>query len=356
MANNRKYLVAMSGGVDSSVAAAMLSESGADCVGVMLRLHGKFTDTDTSCGTDADERDARAVADRLGIPFHSLDCEGRFEREVIERFVRAYQNGITPNPCVECNRYMKFGSLLEHARELGCDMIVTGHYARIEYSDKYGRRVLKKAKDDSKDQSYVLYSLSREQLEHITLPLGEYTKAEIREHAASLGLSVSDKKESQDICFIPDGNYVGFIERYTNAQFEQGNFVDSDGNILGTHKGIVRYTVGQHKKLGIVTPEPMYVDRIIPERNEILLVTDEHLYKREVKVDDVCWSAFDTPPARFRADAKLRYRHKAAPCEVIVNSDKTLTLIFDEPQRAPARGQSAVIYDGDILLGGGVIV
>ena len=356
MTDTTRHLVAMSGGVDSSVAAAMLRGEGCDCVGVMLRLHGKFTDTDTSCGTDADERDARAVADRLGMPFHTLSCEGRFEREVIERFVRSYEMGVTPNPCVECNRYMKFASLLDHAKELGCDVIVTGHYARIEFSDKYGRKVLKKAKDESKDQSYVLYSLTPKQLECIYLPLGEYTKAEIREKATSLRLPVSEKKESQDICFIPDGNYVGFIERYTGAEFEAGNFIDSDGNVLGRHKGIVRYTVGQHKKLGIITPEPMYVDRIIPETNEILLVRDDELYKREVRVCDVCWSAFDTPPAHFYAHAKLRYRHKAAACEVTANTDGTLTLTFDEPQRAPARGQSAVIYDGDILLGGGTIV
>ncbi len=356
MSSNLKYLVAMSGGVDSSVAASMHAERGAECVGVMLRLHSKYTNTDTSCTTDADERDAQAVAAKLGIQFHALDCEGKFEREIIERFVHAYESGITPNPCVECNRYIKFGSLLDYARELGCDMIVTGHYARIEYSEKYGRRVIKKAKDESKDQSYVLYSLSSSQLERISLPLGEYTKTEIRQKAASLGLSVSEKKESQDICFIPDGDYVGFIERYTGSEFEAGNFIDTSGNVIGRHKGIVRYTVGQHKKLGIVTPEPMYVDRILPESNEILLVSDSELYKREVKVAEVCWSAFDTPPEHFRAQSKLRYRHKAAPCDVFVNPDRSLTLIFDEPQRAPARGQAAVIYDGDILLGGGVIV
>ncbi len=356
MTAKRKYLVAMSGGVDSSVAAAMLSEQGADCIGVMLKLHGKFTEDDTSCGTDTDERDAQSVASRLGIPFHSYNCEDRFEREVIERFVNSYKNGVTPNPCVECNRYMKFGALFEHAKKLGCDVIVTGHYARIEYSEKYGRRVLKRANDVTKDQSYVLYSLSASQLEQIHLPLGEYTKAEIREKAEALGLSVSNKKESQDICFVPDGNYVGFIERYTGDVFDRGSFIDTDGNILGTHKGIVRYTVGQHKKLGIVTPEPMYVDRIIPETNEILLVKDEELYKREVMVKDLNWSAFDVPPERFRAQAKLRYRHKAAECTVKTNGDGTLTLHFDEPQRAPARGQSAVIYDGDVLLGGGVIV
>lgn len=356
MTNNHKYLVAMSGGVDSSVAAAMLSEQGAECIGVMLKLHEKFTEDDASCGTNADERDARAVSERLGIEFQTYNSEDKFEKEVIRRFVDSYQRGITPNPCVECNRYMKFGALFEYADELGCDKIVTGHYARIEYSEKYGRKVLKKAVDESKDQSYVLYSLSAEQLEKICLPLGEFTKAEIREKAAAIGLSVSNKKESQDICFVPDGNYIGFIERYTKKAFEEGNFVDADGNILGRHKGIIRYTIGQHKKLGIVTPEPMYVDKIIPERNEILLVCDDALYKTEVKVAEVCWSAFDLPPEKFTAEAKLRYRHKAAPCEVQVNSDGTLILRFDEPQRAPAKGQSAVIYDGDILLGGGVIV
>ena len=356
MASKHKYLVAMSGGVDSSVAASMISGEGIDCIGVMLKLHGNFTNNDTSCGTDADEHDACSVADRLGIPFHLYDCKDQFEKNVIERFVQSYEMGVTPNPCIECNRYMKFGALFEHALELGCDRIVTGHYARIEYSEKYGRPVLKKALDETKDQSYVLYSLTRYQIEHITLPLGNFTKREIREKATQLSLSVSDKKESQDICFIPDGNYVSFIERYTQKEFPQGNFIDIKGNVLGKHKGIVRYTIGQHKKLGIITPEPMYVDKIIPETNEILLVKENDLYKKEVKVSNVCWSAFDEPPKSFTAHAKLRYRHTPARVTVSVNEDGTLTLLFDEAQRAPAKGQSAVIYDDDIVLGGGVIV
>ncbi len=354
--NTDTVLIAMSGGVDSSVAAAIVKSQGYHCIGVMLRLHDAFAqDIDTTCGTDKDAQDARAVSDRLGIDFHTYDCRDSFEREVIQRFVSAYEQGITPNPCVECNRYMKFGKLFEHARSLGCEYIVTGHYARIEYDEKYGRKVLKKAVDETKDQSYVLYSLSKEQLEHVIFPLGSYTKNEIREKADFLGFENAQKKESQDICFVPDGDYVSFIERYTGKTFEQGDFIDRDGNVLGRHKGLIRYTVGQHKKLGIVTPEPMYVDRIIPETNEIMLVEDADLYKKEVEITDVIWSAFDTPPEILRAHAKLRYRHKAAPCTVYVKEDGGATLVFDTLQRAPAKGQSAVIYDGDTVLGGGVI-
>ena len=351
-----KILVAMSGGVDSSTAALLIRERGYRCTGVMLKLHGKFTDDDESCGSAEDIKDAQNVADRLGMEFCLLDREDRFEREVISRFVSSYMAGETPNPCVECNRYMKFGALFEYAREHGCEYIVTGHYARVEYDPKYGRRVLKRAIDETKDQSYVLYSLTKDQLEHVIFPLGEYTKAEIRNIAEAHGLVNAKKKESQDICFVPDGKYVDFICRYTGKSFDEGNFVDSQNNVIGRHKGIVRYTVGQHKKLGIVTEVPLYVDRIEPESNTITLVTDGELYKNTVTLTNMTWSAIDVPKNEFRAEAKIRYRHKAAPCTVKTAEDGVVTLVFDEAQRAPAKGQAAVIYDGDTVLGGGVII
>lgn len=352
---NKKALVALSGGVDSSVASAIAKETGYDCIAVMLKLHRAFDENDTSCGTAKDAEDAQKIAETLDIPFNVFSCENSFESDVIERFVCSYENGCTPNPCIECNRYMKFGKLFDYADANGCEYVITGHYARTEYDEKYGRVVLKSAVDEQKDQSYVLYSLTEDKLKRVLFPLGSMHKSEARELAAKLGFINAEKKESQDICFIPDGDYVSFIERYRNQKFECGNFVDSEKNILGTHKGIIRYTIGQHKKLGIVTPEPMYVSKIDPITNEILLVLDKDLYKYEVKVADLVWSAFDTPPKTFRAYAKLRYRHKAAPCTVSIADDGSALLVFDEKQRAPARGQSAVMYDGETVLGGGII-
>ncbi len=349
-----KAIVALSGGVDSSVAAAIAQRSGYECIGVMLKLHRAFSDSDGSCGTLADAEDAQRVAQALGMPFSLLSCEDMFEKNVIERFVASYESGCTPNPCVECNRYMKFGKLFEYADECGIDHIITGHYARCEYDEKYSRTVLKKAVDEAKDQSYVLYSLPADKIARIVLPLGGYQKSDVRSIAASLGLSNAAKKESQDICFIPDGDYISFIENYRGCKFESGSFILPDGTPIGKHRGIIRYTVGQHKKLGLVTPEPMYVSEIRAHSGEIVLVREPELFRRKVKVEALVWSAFDAPPREFRASAKLRYRHKAAPCTVKINGDEA-TLIFDDGQRAPARGQSAVIYDGDILLGGGVI-
>jgi len=352
---NKKVLIALSGGVDSSVAAAIVMDMGFDPVAVMLKLHSAFDENDASCGTANDADDAHMIAGSLGMPFSVLCCEDSFDREVIQRFVSSYESGYTPNPCIECNRYMKFGKLFEHADEIGCEYVITGHYARTEYDEKYGRTVLKRAIDEQKDQSYVLYSLTSDKLKRVLFPLGSMHKSEVRELAAKLGFVNAEKKESQDICFIPDGDYVSFIERYRGKKFECGNFVDGSNNVLGTHKGIIRYTVGQHKKLGIVTPEPMYVSEIDPGSNEIKLVLDKDLYKHSVKVSSLVWSAFDAPPKEFRAYAKLRYRHKAAPCTVYVEDNGSVTLTFDEKQRAPARGQSAVIYDGDTVLGGGMI-
>ncbi len=354
MKEKKKAIVALSGGVDSSVAAALSVDMGFDSVGIMLKLHQNYGDCTKACGTDTDTEHARTVAKKLNIPFSLIGCEQRFEKEVIEPFVQAYENASTPNPCIECNKRMKFASLFEYADKNGIKFIITGHYARTEFDEKYGRIVLKKAIDETKDQSYVLYSLRSTELAKIKLPLGSYKKNEVRDIAMSLGFENADKKDSQDICFIPEGDYVSFIERYRQKPFVGGSFVNTAGEFLGSHKGIIRYTVGQHKKLGLVTPEPLYVGEIKPESNEIILVKETELYKKEVEITNLSWSAFDTPPNEFRAQAKLRYRHKAADCTVIA-SGGLATLIFDEGQRAPARGQAAVIYDGDTVLGGGII-
>ncbi len=354
MGEINRAIIALSGGVDSSVAAALSKDAGYKCEGVMLKLHQEFCESHGTCGTLSDADDAKKVSEALGISFSLLCCEDSFDKNVIERFVSSYEAGCTPNPCIECNRYMKFGALFDYADKHGTEYIITGHYARCEYEKKYGRVVLKKAIDETKDQSYVLYSLPADKLARIILPIGQWQKSEVRHMAQALGFENAKKKESQDICFIPDGDYISFIEKRRGKCFECGNFITPEGEILGTHRGIVRYTVGQHKKLGLVTPEPLYVSEIRAQENEVVLVEECRLYKKEVYVGEMVWSAFDTPPDSFRACAKLRYRHKAAPCTVLLSEDG-VKLIFDEPQRAPARGQSAVIYDGDILLGGGVI-
>ncbi len=350
----KRSIVALSGGVDSSVAASLAKDMGYTCEGVMLKLHRDFSEDNSGCGTLSDMDDAKKVADMLNIPFSLLSCEDSFDKNVIERFIASYESGCTPNPCVECNRYLKFGKLFEYADKNDIEYIITGHYARTEFDVKYGRVVLKKAIDETKDQSYVLYSLPAEKIARIILPLGEYQKSEVRDMARTLEFENAHKKDSQDICFIPDGDYISFIEKYRNKIFERGYFVDKNDKILGEHRGIIRYTIGQHKKLGLVTDVPLYVSEIDHLKNKIVLVQEQDLFKTEVKVGEIVWSAFDKPPAEFRATAKLRYRHKAASCTVKVASEE-VTLVFDEGQRAPSRGQSAVIYDGDILLGGGII-
>ncbi len=343
-----KTLIAMSGGVDSSVAAHLLLKAGQECVGVTMRLHG------IACGTDG-ERDAAAVAAELGLPHSVYDFEGDFEKEVIRPFAETYLAGGTPNPCILCNRRLKFGALYEKARELGCDKVATGHYARIAYSEKYGRRVLMRGRDLSKDQSYVLYGLTREQIEHTLFPIGELPKEEVRTLARALGLSSAERKDSQDICFVPDGDYAAFLERFLNQTFEEGDFVDGDGNLLGRHRGIVRYTVGQRKGLGLSLPAPLYVAEKDPESNTVLLLPEEKLFKNEVTVCDTVLSAVDALYEGMRVEAKIRYSQAAMPARVCDVKDTTFRLVFDTPVRAPAKGQAAVLYDGEIVIGGGTI-
>lgn len=339
-----KALIAMSGGVDSSVAAYLMKKEGYECIGATMRLLDN---------ADAQIHDAAAVAEKLGIPFYCFDLRRQFKEAVIDEFVRSYESGDTPNPCVVCNKRMKFGALAEEAIKLGCDKIITGHYAKTELEN--GRYLLKKADVRDKDQSYFLYSLSQDVLSRIVFPLGAYSKPQIREIAESIGLVTARKKDSQDICFVPDGDYVKVIENYSDKAPVPGDFVDINGNVLGRHGGIIRYTTGQRKGLGIALGRPMYVKCKNTETNEVVLCDDGELYGTTVTAEKLNWIAFEKPPESFGCYARIRYRHKEEPATVTVCGDRA-TVLFDRPQRAATKGQSVVFYDGDVCLGGGIIV
>ena len=352
-----KVLIAMSGGVDSSVAAFLMKEQGCQCIGATMKLfHNEdigVKRTKTCCSLE-DVEDARSVAFRLGIPYYVFNFSDDFKGQVIDRFIAAYERGATPNPCIDCNRYLKFERLYERARILGCDAIVTGHYARIEQEN--GRWLLKKSLDESKDQSYVLYSLTQEQLAHTRLPLGAMHKSETRRIAEEQGFYNADKPDSQDICFVPNGDYAGFIARFTGHDCSAGDFVDEEGHVLGRHKGIVHYTVGQRKGLGIAADAPLYVKQIDAASNRVVLSGNESLFSRELTANDFNWIAYDVPPRELRASARVRYHQREQAATVTVLGDGRVHLVFDEPQRASTPGQAVVLYDGDSVLGGGTIL
>lgn len=342
-----KALIAMSGGVDSSAAAALMKQAGFECVGATMKLR-----KDGGCGEDA-----RSVCQKLGMEYYEFDFSDEFEKEVIDRFAAAYENGFTPNPCIYCNRYMKFGLLFERGKELGCDFIVTGHYARVEFDEKTKRRLLKKSLNSQKDQSYVLYSLTQEQLAHVKFPLGEFAdKERVRALAAELDLVNADKKDSQDICFVPDGDYVEFIKRRTGKEYPEGDFVGLDGSVYGTHKGIIGYTIGQRKGLGLSFPQPMYVVEKNISKNTVTLATESELYRTALTADNFNWISLDNPPEEpIKVTARTRYHAKEAAAVAWAEEDGTVVVRFDEPQRAIAAGQAVVLYDGDVVVGGGTI-
>lgn len=355
----KKAMIAMSGGVDSSVAAYLITRQGYDAVGVTMNLHH---DEDTgvtaenSCCTTKDIEDARSVAEHLGIPYHVYNYTDNFKSNVIERFVDAYRNGRTPNPCIDCNRYIKFDRLMKKAKELGFDYVVTGHYAITEYDENSGRYLLKKAVDDSKDQSYVLYSLTQEQLKHILFPLGSMSKAEARKIAEEQDFINADKRDSQDICFVPDGDYARFIEEWCGLTFDNGNFVDLDGNFIAQHKGIINYTIGQRKGLGIAAKAPYYVVSKNLETNEVVLGSNDDLFSSELTATDVNLISVEKLTEPMRVKAKVRYKQKETDATITPLENGNVSVIFDEPQRAIAPGQAVVFYDGDIVVGGGTIV
>lgn len=356
MAENKKVMIGMSGGVDSSVAAFLLQKESLEVIGATMKLYNNedidFVSEKTCCSLD-DVLDAKSVCARLGIRHYTLNMTDDFKKEVIERFISAYQNGFTPNPCIDCNRYMKFSKMLHKAQELNIDYVATGHYARIEkQGDRY---ILKKAVDLSKDQSYVLYSLTQEQLKVTKFPLGNYTKQQVREIAEENGFVNARKHESQDICFVPDGDYSKFIEYYTGKTYPCGDFVDMNGKRLGEHKGIIRYTIGQRRGLGLALPASMYVVEKDVDNNKIILGFNDDLFKKEVNVKNISFTACDGLDKPERLCAKIRYNQKEQPATVTQTDENHFTIVFDEPQRAITKGQAAVLYDGDTVVGGGTI-
>lgn len=351
-----KVLVAMSGGVDSAVSAHLIKQKH-EALGVTMKLHDESDNLiygENSCCSNQDIADAKSVCALIGIPHEVHDFGTSFKECVIADFINCYKNGSTPNPCVVCNRKIKFEELLKLALERGYDAIATGHYARIEKRSD-GRYLLKKAMDLSKDQSYVLYSLTQHQLSHTIFPLGDMSKQDARDLAEKIGFTNARKHDSQDICFVPDGDYVSFIERTTGESFEKGNFVDLDGNILGSHNGIIKYTIGQRKGLGIAFGEPIYVVKKDIENNTVILGKNADLFSSILTANQINLISCDKIVEPMRVKAKIRYNQKEQPAIVEQIGDDRIKVTFDEPQRAITKGQSVVLYDGDIVVGGGII-
>lgn len=352
-----KALIAMSGGVDSSAAALLMKNAGFDCIGVTMKLHDSGAYSEKACCTASDAEDARGVCVKLGIPYYVFNMSADFDKNVIERFVRSYETGETPNPCIDCNRCLKFGGLYRKAAELGCRYIVTGHYARVEFDKGLNRWLLKKSLNAAKDQSYVLYFLSQEQLAHTKFPLGEFAdKSEVRALAEEHGLINAVKRESQDICFVPDGDYAKFIREYRATDYPEGNFVTADGNVIGRHKGVINYTIGQRKGLGISYSEPLYVLKKNVSDNTVTLGTERELYSDSLTARDFNWIMYPKPPEKpIEVAVRTRYHAKEASAVAATNGDGTVTVRFAEPQRAISAGQAVVLYSGDTVVGGGII-
>mgnify|MGYP002589303406 CR=1 FL=1 len=353
-----RALIAMSGGVDSSVAAWLMQQAGYDCTGITMRLTRNETLGQSgfhTCCSEKDIEDAAEVAFAMDIPYEVLDFTADFREQIIEKFVRVYEAGGTPNPCIDCNKYMKFRHLLDWARAHGMEYVVTGHYARVEQDEATGRFLLKKGLDEGKDQSYVLYNLTQEQLAHIRLPLGGLHKTEVREIAEQHKFVNARKHDSQDICFVPDGDYVGFMEQYTGKRYPSGDFIDESGKKIGTHAGAVRYTIGQRRGLGLPMGDRVYVCAKDMEKNTVTVGPVESLFATRVIVRDMNWISVPELTGEMRVKAKLRYRQKEQPAVASPLDGGRILLTFDEPQRGPAIGQAAVLYDGDTVVGGGTI-
>ncbi len=360
--SNKRVMLAMSGGVDSSAALILLQKQGYEVIGATMRLYDNedIGDKSSTCCSLSDVEDAKAVAARFGVPHYVFNFKDRFRKDVIERFNDQYMRGLTPNPCIDCNRFLKFSALLERAELMECDYIATGHYARIKYDEKSGRYLLLKAVsgegENEKDQSYVLYNLTQEQMKHILFPLGELKKSEVREIAKEYGLINHDKPDSQDICFVPDGDHGRFIREYTGIEPVCGDVKDKYGNVLGRHGGIINFTIGQRKGLGIAFGKPMYVIDKNAEDNTITVGENSELYSSELKAGEVNLIA-DVPFEKtVECRARTRYKQPEQPCKVTFHADGTADVVFEQPQRAVAKGQRVVFYDGEVVIGGGVIL
>jgi tRNA-specific 2-thiouridylase len=357
--NEKQALIGMSGGVDSSVAAYLMLRAGYRCIGATMRLFDGVTpdsSTDSSCCSLDDVEDARAVAFRLGIPFYVFNFTADFKTQVMDKFVRCYECGLTPNPCIDCNRHLKFDRFLQRAITLGCDYTVTGHYARIRRDPDTGRYLLHKAADSAKDQSYFLYTLTQEQLAHIQFPLGELTKTEVRAIAEENGFINAKKRDSQDICFVPGGDYMEFLKQYTGKDYPGGCFLDLRGKVVGQHQGAVAYTKGQRKGLGLAMGEPVYVCAKDMERNTVTVGPNEALFSKTMIAGDWNWFPFPALTAPIRVHAKTRSRQTEQPATVYPLENGCVRVEFDEPQRAITPGQAVVLYDGDLVIGGGTIL
>lgn len=344
---NKRVLLGMSGGVDSSVSAILLKEQGYDVIGMSMLLWGEST---------KDASDAKKVCEKLKIPFKFIDLKSEFKRYVIEKFVVGYRSGATPNPCIECNRFMKFGIMYEMAKELNCEYLATGHYAQIVYDNNYNANVLKKANNLKKDQSYVLYNIKKELLDHIIFPLGKFdSKDEIRKIAVDHGLEVANKPDSEDICFIENGDYKEFLESYAKFKPKEGNIVDKKGNILGKHTGLYKYTIGQRKGLGISNSVPLFVIGYNKLKNELIVGEENELYNKTLLACDINWLV-DNIEKGMKVEAKIRYAAEPKPAKLVLLPRNYARVVFDEPQRAITPGQAIVFYNGDIVLGGGKIL
>ena len=349
--DKKKALIGMSGGVDSSVAAYLTQCTGFDCIGATMRLYDKSA----ACGAPDDAADARSVAEKLGIPHHILSFQDRFEEKVIRNFISCYEQGLTPNPCIQCNRHLKFGHMLSAARDLGCDYVVSGHYARIRQDEATGRYLLYKAADRAKDQTYFLASLNQEQLSHILFPLGELTKEQVRRIAEENGFVNARKRDSQDICFVPDGDYVAFMEGYTGKTYSEGDYLDLDGKVIGRHKGAVCYTLGQRKGLGIALGAPAYVCKKDMAANTVTLGPHEALFSKALRANDWNWYPFSSLAGPLEITVKTRHSQQEQAATVYPEENGFARVEFHGPQRAVTPGQAVVLYQGELVIGGGTI-